>query len=132
MNPESLKYSETHQWVLVEGDIATVGITEHAVEELGDLVYLDLPEKGKELKKGEVFGEIESVKTVSELYTPLDGTVVEVNEHLPDNLEELNADPYGLGWMIKLKIADKSQLDSLMSAAEYEEQVKKEKEEKAE
>ena len=120
MNPADLKYDKEHEWVRVEGDAAYVGISDFAQEQLGEVVYVDLPSVGDELVAGETFGEIESVKSVSELYAPVTGTVLEVNGDLDAASETINSDPYGAGWMIKVSLADRSQLDDLMSADDYE------------
>ena len=119
-NLEDLKFDKEHEWLRVEGDIATVGISDYAQDQLGEVVYLDLPSVGDSLIAGETFGEIESVKSVSELYSPVSGEVVEVNEDIDGAPENVNSDPYGAGWMVKVRLADPSQLDSLMSAEEYE------------
>lgn len=120
-NPTDLQYTESHEWVRVEGDVATVGITAHAAESLSDLVFLDLPEKGDDVSTGEGFGEIESVKAVSDLKSPVSGEVVEVNADLADDLPTINKDPYGKGWMIKVKLS--SPPEGLMDAAAYEQHV---------
>ncbi len=120
--PENLKYAETHEWVRVEGDEAVIGISEYAQDELGDVVYLDLPwdDAGKrEVRAGAHFGDIESVKATSELFSPISGQIVRVNEALRDQPELVNSDPYGAGWMIAVKLADPSELDKLMDAAAY-------------
>lgn len=117
--PEDLKYSKTHEWVRVNGKIATVGITDHAQSELGDIVYLDLPEAGRILKIEDQFGEVESVKAVSELYSPLSGEVVESNTGIADKTETVNEDPFEKGWLVKIRMSDSSELDTLLSAAEY-------------
>jgi glycine cleavage system H protein len=117
--PGELKYSKTHEWVRVEGDIATIGISDHAQAELGDIVYLDLPEPGRLLKAEDQFGEVESVKAVSELYTPVGGEVVEANTGIRDTTEVVNDDPYGNGWMIKVRMSDPSELDALLAAGDY-------------
>ena len=117
--PEDLKYSKTHEWVRVECDIATVGITDHAQSELGDIVYLDLPEAGRILKIEDQFGEIESVKAVSELYSPLSGEVVESNTGIADKTETVNEDPFEKGWLIKIRMSDNTELDALLNAADY-------------
>ncbi len=123
MDPKQLKYAETHEWALVEGSTATVGITSHAVEQLTDLVYMDLPAVGSKVTAGKPFGEVESVKATSDLYSPVDGEVIEVNSTLPDNLEILNSDPYSKGWIMKVKLSgDQSSLDKLMDLAAYERQ----------
>lgn len=120
MNPADLKYDKEHEWVRTEGDAAFVGISDFAQDQLGEVVYVDLPSVGDELIAGETFGEIESVKSVSELYAPVSGTVLEVNQDVDASPETINSDPYGTGWMIKVSIADPSQLDALMSADDYE------------
>jgi glycine cleavage system H protein len=117
--PDDLKYSKTHEWLRLEGDIATVGITDHAQAELGDIVYLDLPEVGRILEADAQFGEVESVKAVSELYTPVSGEVVEANTAITDTTEIINEDPFGQGWLIKVRLANPAELEELMSAADY-------------
>jgi glycine cleavage system H protein len=117
--PEELRYSETHEWVRVAGDRATIGITDFAQDQLGDIVYLELPEVGRKLKAEDVFGVVESVKAVSDLYSPLDGEIVEVNEKLLDQPEILNSEPYGEGWMLVVRLENPSQVDGLMTAAQY-------------
>lgn len=118
--PKDFKYSQTHEWVRVEGNTATIGITDHAQSELGDIVYLDLPEPGRMLQKGEQFGEVESVKAVSEIYTPISGEVVESNTGITDTTEVLNDDPYGKGWLIKVRLGKTAELSDLMEPADYE------------
>ena len=121
MYPSELKYSKEHEWVRQEGDSATIGITDFAQDQLGDVVFLDIQiGAGDTVTAGETFGEIESVKSVSELYSPVTGEVTAVNEELADASETVNADPYGSGWMIKVRIDDPSNLDALLSADEYE------------
>ena len=121
-NPSDLKYTKEHEWLKDNGDgTATIGITEFAQGELGDIVFVELEEPGFEFSQDDVFGTVEAVKTVSELFAPVDGEVVEINEELEDNPEIVNDDPFGDGWMIKIKLTDSSQLDSLLSAEEYEE-----------
>lgn len=117
--PESLKYTKDHEWVRVEGNIAIVGITEFAQGELGDIVFVEIESEDEDLAKEDVFGTIEAVKTVSDLYMPLSGKVIEVNEELDVQPELVNKDPYGGGWMIKLEIADPSEMSQLLSADEY-------------
>jgi len=117
--PENLKYTKDHEWIRVEGDEAYVGITDYAQGELGDIVFLEIETEGEELAKEEVFGTIEAVKTVSDMFMPIGGEVVEVNEKLEDTPEVVNKDPYGDGWLIKIKISDKSELDELLDAATY-------------
>jgi len=119
-SPNDRKYSAEHEWVVVDGDVATVGISEFAQDQLGDVVYVDLPSAGDTFVAGETFGEIESVKSVSELYAPLAGEVVDVNGSLGDDPETINRDPYGDGWMIKVRMSDMTQVDDLMSAEEYD------------
>ncbi len=119
-NPSGLKYSKEHEWALVEGDSATIGVTHFAQDSLGDVVYIDLPPPGTDLEQFAKFGEIESVKAVSDLFTPLSGTVTEVNQEAVDDPERVNADPYGDGWLIKLRIDDSAGQDNLMSAEAYE------------
>lgn len=116
--PNDLRYSRTHEWVRVEGDVATVGITDHAQAELGDVVFVDLPEIGRQLDVGEVFGSIDSVKAAADLFSPVAGEVVEVNGALAGSTELVNTDPYGDGWMIRLKLSDTS-VDHLLTADDY-------------
>jgi glycine cleavage system H protein len=125
--PEGLKYSKEHEWVLVEGNTATVGITEFAQEELGDIVYVELPEVGEKIVKDDPFGAVESVKAVSDIYAPISGAVLEVNDLLPDNPETINDDPYCDGWMIRVEMNDIDDLKDLMSAEEYAEYVEQQK-----
>ena len=127
--PEGLKYSKEHEWVLVEDRIAIIGITEYAQQELGDIVYVELPEVGEKIVKDDPFGAVESVKAVSDIYAPVSGTVTEVNDSLPDSPETINDDAYGDGWMIKVEMTDKDDLKDLMSAEEYAEYVEQQKEE---
>jgi glycine cleavage system H protein len=119
-HPDDLRYSRTHEWVRVEGDTATIGITDFAQNELGDIVYLELPEVGRALQQSDVFGTVESVKAVSDLYAPVSGEVLEVNDELPESPEEINQDPYVRGWMIIVKMDDPSELDELLTAKQYE------------
>ncbi|MGM0620767.1 MAG: glycine cleavage system protein GcvH [Bacteroidota bacterium] len=121
--PENLKYTEDHEWVKVDGDVATVGITDFAQGELGDVVFVEIETEGEELDKGETFGTVEAVKTVSDLFMPVGGEVAEVNEALEDEPEIVNKDPYGKGWMVKIKIDDSSELDDLMSADDYKKMI---------
>ena len=118
--PTELKYTKDHEWVKIEGDIATVGITEFAQSELGDIVYVEIETVGESIDQEEVFGSVEAVKTVSDLFMPLSGEILEFNENLEANPELVNSDPYGEGWMIKVKLSDASQIDSLLDAAAYE------------
>jgi glycine cleavage system H protein len=117
--PEELKYTKEHEWIRLEGDIATVGITEFAQSELGDIVYVDITTEGDEVEAGEVFGSVEAVKTVSDLYMPITGTVMEINPDLEDAPETVNSDPYTSGWMIKIKVNNVDDVAELMSAADY-------------
>ena len=119
-NPSGLKYSKEHEWALVEGETATIGVTHFAQDSLGDVVYIDLPPPGTDLEQFAKFGEIESVKAVSDLFTPLSGTVTEVNQEAVDDPERVNTDPYGDGWLIKLRVDDSAGLDNLMTAEAYE------------
>lgn len=130
--PEELKYSKEHEWVLIEGRIAIVGITDYAQKELGDIVYVELPEIGEKVVKDDPFAAVESVKAVSDVYAPVSGAVVEVNDALPETPETINEDPYGDGWMIKVEISDMDDLKDLMTAEEYAEYVDKEKEDEGE
>ena len=120
MEPVELKYAKEHEWVHVEGDTAVIGVSEFAQEQLGEVVYVDMPSQGDSVSAGETFGEIESVKSVSELYSPVSGEIVAVNEALSDTPEVVNSSPLGDGWMIKVRMSDPAQLDELMSAEEYE------------
>jgi len=119
--PNNLKYTKDHEWIKVEGDKATVGITDFAQGELGDIVFIEIETEGENLAKEEVFGTIEAVKTVSDMFMPVGGEVVEVNEKLADSPEVVNKDPYGDGWMIKIKISDASELDGLLTPEQYKE-----------
>jgi glycine cleavage system H protein len=117
--PQELKYTKDHEWVRIEGDTATVGITDFAQSELGDIVYVDIDTLDKKVNREEVFGTVEAVKTVSDLFSPVTGTVLEINPKLDANPELVNADPYGDGWMIRISIDEPSELADLLSAAEY-------------
>jgi glycine cleavage system H protein len=130
--PEGLKYSKEHEWVLVEGNTATIGITEYAQEELGDIVYVELPDAGEKIVKDDPFGAVESVKAVSDVYAPVSGTVLEVNDLLPDSPETINDDPYGDGWMIRVEMSDTDELKDLMTAEEYVDYVEQQKGEEEE
>jgi glycine cleavage system H protein len=121
--PENLKYTKDHEWVKVDGDIATVGVTEFAQQQLGDVVFVEIETEGEELNKGDVYGTIEAVKTVSDMYMPVSGEVAEVNPNLEDAPETVNEDPYEKGWMIKIKMSDQKELNDLMSATDYEKEV---------
>ncbi|SFB88356.1 glycine cleavage system H protein [Flagellimonas taeanensis] len=117
--PSELKYTKDHEWVKIDGDIATVGITDFAQGELGDIVYVEVETLDETLDKEEVFGTVEAVKTVSDLFLPLSGEIIEFNEVLEDEPEKVNTDPYGEGWMIKVKMSDSSEIDDLMSDEDY-------------
>ena len=117
--PENLKYTKDHEWISVEGDVATVGITDFAQSELGDIVFVDISTQGESLNQNDVFGTVEAVKTVSDLYMPVSGEILEVNSGLDSAPESVNSDAYGSGWMVKVKLSDTSQIDGLMSAADY-------------
>jgi glycine cleavage system H protein len=121
--PEDLQYTKSHEWVRIEGDTATIGITDHAQEELGDVVFVELPDEGATFDAGESFGTVESVKAVSDLYTPVGGEIVEVNSALEDSPENINEDPYGEGWIVKLRTSDEA---DLLSPEEYEKVVAEE------
>src|SRR6056297_1630638 len=116
---EDYKYAKTHEWVKVDGDEATVGVSDYAQQQLGDVVFVEVETEGDELDKEEAFGTIEAVKTVSDIYMPVGGEVLEFNEKLEDNPDMVNKDPYGDGWIVKIKISDKSELDDLMDAEAY-------------
>jgi len=118
--PENLKYTKEHEWVLAEGDHGTIGITDHAQHELGDIVFVDMPKLGAKLTKGQTFGSVESVKAVSDIYAPVSGDVVEVNALLSTTPEKLNEDPHGVAWLVKVKLSDSSELSGLLSAVDYE------------
>ncbi len=126
--PEDLHYSKDHEWIRVEGDVAIVGITDYAQNSLGDVVYVELPKKGEEFATNESFGSVESVKAVAEVFTPVSGEVVEVNEQLNDTPEKVNSDPYGEGWMVRMRMSNSGEVDSLLTAAEYEDFTKAETE----
>jgi glycine cleavage system H protein len=117
--PADLKYSKTHEWVRLDGNVVTIGITDHAQAELGDITYLDLPEPGRVLQYDGQFGEVESVKAVSELFSPVSGAVTEINSEIVDHTEVVNEDPFGKGWLIKVELANPSELAELMSADDY-------------
>lgn len=121
--PSELKYTKDHEWVSIEGDIATVGITDFAQGELGDIVYVEVETLDETLNKDEIFGSVEAVKTVSDLFLPLTGEIIEFNEVLEDAPEKVNTDPYGDGWMVKIKISDASEVETLMSDVEYKELI---------
>jgi glycine cleavage system H protein len=121
--PEGLFYSKDHEWLRVEGETGTVGITDHAQHSLGDVVYVELPKAGETFAAHDTFGSVESVKAVSELFLPIAGEVTEVNESLTDEPEKVNNDPYGEGWMLRVKLSNRGEVDSLLSAAEYEDYI---------
>ncbi|MCG8578866.1 MAG: glycine cleavage system protein GcvH [Bacteroidales bacterium] len=121
--PENLKYTKDHEWVLIDGDVATIGITEFAQGELGDIVFVEIETEDEELDKEEVFGTIEAVKTVSDLYMPITGKVIEVNAELEDQPDLVNKEPFEGGWMIKVQIADTAELEDLLSAEQYKEVI---------
>ena len=127
MYPENLRYTKEHEWVLVEGGIGTVGITDHAQNELGDIVYVDLPKPGAKIEQGKSLGSVESVKAVSDVYTPVSGEVIAINETLADAPEKLNEDPHGAAWLVKLKLASPADAQNLMTAAEYQTYIGAEK-----
>ena len=127
--PKELRYSREHEWVAVEENIATIGITDYAQDQLGDIVYVELPEVGTQVTKDEAFGVVESVKAVSDIYAPVSGTVTEVNVGLPDSPETINEDPYGDAWMIRVEMSEPEELEDLMKVAEYKKFIEEEKEE---
>src|SRR5215510_8939836 len=118
--PTGLRYSQEHEWVAVDGDIATIGITDYAQEQLGDVVYVELPTVGKVLNKDDTFGVVESVKAVSDIYAPVSGTVTETNADLPNAPELVNADPYGKAWMIRVRLSNPQEVNEMMDAAAYQ------------
>ncbi len=118
--PENLRYTKDHEWVRLEGDVAFIGITDFAQHELGDIVYVEIETVGQELKAGDIFGTVEAVKTVSDLYLPVSGSITEVNPQLNSNPELVNTDPYGEGWMMKMKVSNGADVDGLMDAAAYQ------------
>jgi glycine cleavage system H protein len=123
MYPTDRRYTKEHEWILVEGDTGTIGLTDYAQDQLGDIVYVELPEIGKEVAKGDVLGSIESVKAVSEIYSPVTGAVLEINDALDGEPEKVNGDPHGEGWYCKIKITDAGELDEHMDAGAYQEFV---------
>lgn len=123
MYPEKYRYTKEHEWVLVEGDIGTIGITDHAQAELGDIVYVDLPKAGATATQGGVIGSVESVKAVSDIYSPLTGEVTEVNSVLTDKPEKINEDPHGDAWLVKVKLSNPSEIENLLSAADYQKYI---------
>jgi len=127
MYPENFRYTKEHEWVLVEGDTGTIGITDHAQEELGDIVYVDLPKAGAKLEQGKSLGSVESVKAVSDVYSPVSGEVLESNPLLADAPEKLNEDPHGVAWLVKIKLNSPAEAANLMSAADYQTYIGAEK-----
>src|SRR4051812_22273271 len=126
--PEDLHYSKDHEWIKVEGDVGTIGITDYAQNSLGDVVYVELPKVGDKFEAHESFGSVESVKAVSEIFTPVGGEIIAVNESLQDEAEKVNTDPYGDAWMIRIRMTNPGEVDSLLNAAEYEDFTKAEEE----
>jgi glycine cleavage system H protein len=127
MYPDNFRYTKEHEWVLAEGDTATVGITDHAQEELGDIVYVDLPKVGTRVEAGKALGTVESVKAVSDIYSPVSGEVTEINESLADDPEKLNADPHGAAWLVKIRLSAPAEVQTLMSSADYQSYIGAEK-----
>lgn len=123
MYPDNYRYTKEHEWVLVEGDIGTIGITDHAQAELGDIVYVDLPKAGATATQGGVIGSVESVKAVSDIYSPLTGEVTEVNSMLTDKPEKINEDPHGDAWLVKVKLSNPAEIENLLSAADYQKYI---------
>jgi glycine cleavage system H protein len=126
--PEDLKYSKEHEWVRVSGNIATIGISDYAQDQLGEIVFVELPDEGEEFEKDDAFGVIESVKSVNDIYAPLTGRIVDVNDPVVDSPEIVNEDPYAEGWLVKIEISDPKELGELMSAKDYEAYIKEESE----
>jgi len=127
--PPGLKYSKEHEWVAAEESMATIGITDYAQEQLGEIVYIELPSVGEKVSKDDPFGVVESVKAVSDIYAPVSGTILDVNDDLAESPEAVNEDPYGDGWLIKVRVSDPADLDDLMDNDEYEQMIAREKEE---
>ena len=127
MYPENFRYTKEHEWVLAEGDLGTLGLTDHAQQQLGDIVYIDLPKPGARVKQGDSLGSIESVKAVSDFYSPVSGEVIEINHVLAEKPETLNTDPHGAAWLVKIRLTAPGELQGLMSAAEYESHIGAEK-----
>jgi len=121
MDPNNLKYTKDHEWISIDGDYAFVGITNFAQKELGDIVFVEIESLEQEIKSGEVFGSVEAVKTVSDLFMPMTGEIIEINQKIIDNPELVNSDPYGEGWMIKIKILDSNEVEDLLDLKSYEE-----------
>ena len=122
--PTEIKYTKEHEWILLDGEVALIGITDHAQSQLGDIVFVELPDVDSEINQNDTFGVIEAVKTVADLFAPVKGLIIEINSSLEDSPDLINSDPYGTGWIIKVKVSDSSQYDSLMSSDEYEEFIK--------
>ena len=120
MRPDDRRYMDTHEWAQIVEEVATIGLTDFAIEQLTDLVYIDLPQVGDQLARGDTLGEIESVKAVSDLYAPLGGEVIEVNEPIAEDLDRVSSDPFGEGWFVRLRLSDPSEYDQMITAAEYE------------
>ena len=127
MYPDNFRYTKEHEWVLADGDAGTVGITDHAQQELGDIVYVDLPKVGTRIDAGKSLGSVESVKAVSDIYSPVSGEITEINESLADAPEKLNSDPHGDAWLVKIRLTHPEEMQSLMSAADYQSYVGAEK-----
>ena len=127
MYPENFRYTKEHEWVRVDGDTGTIGITDHAQQELGDIVYVDLPKVGTRIDQGKSLGSVESVKAVSDIYAPVSGEVIEINEALADAPEKLNQDPHGEAWLLKVRLSAPAEVNALLSAADYEAYVGAEK-----
>jgi glycine cleavage system H protein len=125
--PTDLLFTKEHEWLRIDGDVATVGISDHAQNELGDVVYVELPKAGAKFDSGGTFGSVESVKAVSELFLPVSGEVIEINEELGSSPEKINSDPYGAGWMVRIRVLDRNETADLMSAEEYDEYTMEEK-----
>jgi glycine cleavage system H protein len=126
MTPTDLLFTKEHEWLRIDGEVGTVGISDHAQKELGDVVYVELPKPGDRFDSGAAFGSVESVKAVSELFMPVSGEVVEINDELGSAPEKINADPYGIGWMLRIRLTNKNETGDLMSAEEYDEFTKEE------
>ena len=127
MYPDNFRYTKEHEWVLADGDAGTIGITDHAQQELGDIVYVDLPKVGSRIDAGKSLGSVESVKAVSDIYSPVSGEITEINESLADAPEKLNADPHGEAWLVKIRLSNPEEISHLMSAADYQSYVGAEK-----
>jgi glycine cleavage system H protein len=126
--PEDLKFSKEHEWVRISGNIATIGVSDYAQDQLGEVVFVELPDEGEEFEKDDAFGVIESVKSVNDIYAPLSGRIVDVNDPVVDSPEIVNEDPYGEGWLVKIELSDPKELGELMSAKDYEAYIKEESE----